>query len=100
MIAMREPPSFGVLRVREHVQQEQDLAVADARQPRAEAARRAALVFGAHRFLVALPVLAVGRIGNQVIECPARMPIVGKRAAEPDVVGVTARRVLHEEIGL
>ena len=48
----------------EHVQQEQGLAVADARQPGAEAASRTPFVFCFDRGLVALPVLAVGRIGD------------------------------------
>ena len=100
MMAMREPPSFGLLGVRQHVQQEQQLAVADARKSRGEAARRAALVLGAHGVLVALPVLAVGRIGDQVVEGLAGVAVVGQRAAEGDVVGVAAGRVLHEEIGL
>ncbi len=100
MMAMREPPSFGVLRVGQHVQQEQELAVADPRQARAEPARGAALVLGAHGVLVALPVLAVGRIGDQVVEGLAGVAVVGERAAEGDVVGVAAGRVLHEQVGL
>ncbi len=98
MIAIREPPSFGLLRVRQHVQEEQKLPVADARQTRREAARRAALMFGADCLFVALPVLAIGRIGDQVIERPAGMAVVGERAAERDVVGIAAGRLLHEEI--
>ena len=40
MMAMREPPLLGLLGVREHVQQEEQLAIADARQPGTEAAGR------------------------------------------------------------
>src|SRR6516162_8202515 len=84
----------------EHVQQEQELAVADPRQTRSEPAGSAALVFGPDSGLVALPVLAVGRIGDQVIKALVGMTIVGKRAAERDVVGVAAGWVLHEEVRL
>jgi len=38
------------------------------REARAEAASRAALVLGAHGVLVALPVLPVGRVRDQVVE--------------------------------
>ena len=76
--------------VRQHVQQEQELAVADARQPRPEAAGRAPVVLGAHRVLVALPVLAVGRVGDHVVEAAAGVPVVGQGAAEDDVLGVAA----------
>ena len=62
--------------VSEHVQQEQCLTVADAREPRAEAPGRAPFMFGLHRGLVAFPVLAVGRIRDQVIKMVGGMPIV------------------------
>ena len=84
----------------EHVQQEQGLAVADARQTGAEAAGRPALVLGFDRGLVPLPVLAVGRIGDQVVERLAGMAVVGEGASESDVFRVAARRVLHEDVGL
>ena len=59
-----------------HVKQEQGLPVADARQPRAEAASHTPFVFCFDRGLVALPVLAVGGIGDQVIEGLAGMAVV------------------------
>ena len=68
-----------VLRVREHVQQEEELAVADARQTRTEAAGRAALVLGPHGVFVALPVLAVGRIRDQVVEMLVCVAVVRER---------------------
>jgi hypothetical protein len=82
--------------VRQHVQQEQQLSVADARQARRETARGAALVLRLHGIFVALPVLAVRRIRDQVVESLAGMAVVRERAAVRDVVGVAARRVLHE----
>ena len=86
--------------VRQHVQQEQELAVADARQARSEAAGRAPVVLVAHRVLVALPVLAVGRVGDHVVEAGAVVPVVRKRAAEDDVVRVPPVAGLHEEVRL
>lgn len=75
----------------EHVQQEEELAVADARQAGSESAGGPARILGADGVFVALPVLAVGRIGDQVVEALARVPIRRKRAAEGDVVGVVLK---------
>ena len=58
----------GRLGVREHVLQEEKLPVADPRQTRYEAPGGAPVVLVLHGVLIALPVLAVGRIGDQVIE--------------------------------
>ena len=69
MMARREPPSLRLLHVGQHVEEEKKLAVADARQAWSETARDAPRSCSAtHGVLVPLPVLAVGRIGDQVIE--------------------------------
>ncbi len=80
----REPRAavLRVLGVREQVQQEQELPVTDPRQAWAEPAGRTALVFGLDGVLVALPILAVGRIGDQIVERVAAVAIVPERAAE------------------
>src|SRR5207245_641042 len=57
-----------IVGVRKHLKQEEELAVADAREPRGEASRRAPFVLSTHGVLVALPVLAIGRIRDQVVE--------------------------------
>src|SRR5687767_6669419 len=57
-------------------------------------------MLGAHCVLVTLPILAVGRIGDEIVEAQAGVTIVRERAAEGDVVRVAALRFLHEEIGL
>ena len=59
-----------LLGVGEHVEQEQELAVADPRQARCEAAGSASIVLAPYCVLVALPVFAVGRIGDHVVEGP------------------------------
>jgi len=79
MIARREPAILRILGVREHVQQKEKLAVADARQSRSEATRGPALTLGADGIFVALPVLAVGWIGDQVVETLAGVVIGRKR---------------------
>jgi hypothetical protein len=66
----------------QHVQEEEELAVADARQARREAARGAALVLGTHGVLIPLPVFPVGRVRDQVVEGLAGMAVVGECAAE------------------
>src|SRR5439155_26469036 len=48
----------------------------------------------------ALPVLAVRRIRDRVVEAGTGVAIVRQRAAEGDVVGVAPRGVLHEEVRL
>ena len=45
-------------------------------------------------------VLAVRRVGNQIVEADARVLVLRQRAAERDVVGVAAGRILHEQIRL
>ncbi len=59
-----------------------------------------ALVLCPHRVLVALPVLAVGRIGDEVVEVETGQAVVRERAAVRDVVGVAPGGILHKEIGL
>ena len=54
--------------MRQHVQQEQELTIADARQARPEAAARALVVLVAHRVLVALD-LAVVHVSSVPV-CP------------------------------
>ena len=90
-------PALGrPLDVRHHVQQEQELAVADPRQARPEASGGATVVFVPHGVLIALPVLAVGRIGDHVVEGAARVPVVREGAAEEDVLRVAPVDRLHE----
>ena len=72
-------------RAREHVKKEERLPVADPRESGTEAAGRPARVLGLDRVLVPLPVLPVGRVGDQVVEAPVRVPVVGEHAAEGDV---------------
>ena len=57
--------------MRQHVLEEQQLAVRFPRQPGREASCFTALVLGLHGLLVALPVLAVGRVRDEIIEAPA-----------------------------
>ena len=61
-----------LLGVGKHVEQEQELAVADPRQARCEAAGGAPVVLGPYRVPVALPVFAVGWIGDHVVEAGSR----------------------------
>jgi hypothetical protein len=82
--------------VRKHVEQEQELAVADPRQPWRETPCPAPVVLGPHGLLVALPVLPVGRVGDQVVERHPGVTVVRERAPIGDVVGVAAGRILHE----
>ena len=100
MIAIRDPPWSGALAWRQHVEQEQELPVADSGQARRKAACGAPVVLGPHRVLVALPVLAVGRIGDHVVEAGSGVPVVRERAPEEDVVRVAAVLRLHEEVRL
>src|SRR5687768_6728380 len=65
-----------LLRVLQHVEQEKELSVADARKSWREASLRAAVVFGADRLLIALPVFAVRRIGDEVVERTAGVFVV------------------------
>ena len=94
------PALSRVLLVREHVQQEEELPVADPRQAGPEPAGGAPVVLAAHRVLVALPVLAVGGIGDQVVEVVTRVPVARERAPGEDVLGVAAVLRLHEEVRL
>ncbi len=73
-----------------NVLQEEELAVADTRETRLEAAGRAARRLGLDGLFVHLPVFAVGRIGQQVVKVLPAVAVVGQDAAEGDVVGVPA----------
>ena len=64
-------------------------------QARVRRTQRSPGVLGPHRVLVALPVLAVGRIGDQVVEGGGGVPVVRERAPEEDI-GVAAVLRLHE----
>ena len=86
--------------MREHVQQKQELAIADPRQSRPETAGGAPVVLAAHGVLVALPVLAVGRIRDQIIEVVTGLAVFRERAPEEDVLRVTTVFRLHEQIRL
>lgn len=86
--------------MREHVQQEQELSVADSRRSGGEPPGTAPLVLRFHRRLVPLPVLAVRRIRDQVIKLLARESVVGKRGSEEDVLRVATCRRLHVDVGL
>ena len=86
--------------MREHVLEEKELTVTDARQSGAEATRGAPRVLFLDRFLVALPIFSVGRIRDEVIEQALPVPIVRKRAAEENVLRVASIRALHEEVRL
>src|SRR5207245_5267693 len=65
-----------------------------------EPPRSAAVLLGAHGGLVSLPVLPVGRIGDQVVERDPGVAVVGERAPKGDLLGVSSVRRFHEEIGL
>ncbi len=82
----------------QHVQEEEELPVADARQARGEAAGLPSLVLGADGFLIAPPLLAVRWVGDQVVESATRVAVVGEHTAERDVVRVPTGRVFHEEV--
>jgi hypothetical protein len=65
-----------IVLVGQHVKEEQKLPVADARQAWPETTRCPPLVLRTDRVFIALPVLPVGRIGDQVVEPAARVAIV------------------------
>ena len=52
----------------QHVEEEEGLSIADPREPRAEAPGRPPFVLRLDRSLFTLPVLAVGRVGDQMVE--------------------------------
>ena len=61
------------------------------RQTGAKPARGAARVFIPYRALVPLPVLALGRICDQVIEGLIGVAVVGKGGSEGDIVGANTQ---------
>jgi hypothetical protein len=80
------------------VLKKEELPVADARQSRAEAARVSARVLFLNGILVALPIFAVGRIGDEVIEEAMLVPILRQRTAEKNVLRVPPIGAFHEEV--
>ena len=85
----------------DHVLQEEQRAVVDARQPGAEAAVEAALVvLLLDLLLLLLPVHAEGRIGEEVVEGLARELVLGEAVAEADVVAAAVVvHLLHQHVG-
>src|SRR5690606_22396939 len=90
--------------LREHVLQEEQRAVVDARQPGAEAAVVAeSLGFVRDVLLLLFPLHAEGRIGEHIVEGAllalgvAVEAVLGEGVAEDDVVGVLA---FDEHVGL
>ena len=80
-----------IAHLRNHVLEEKQLAVGDARQARAEASFRAkCLRLFPYRVLVLLPVHAVGRIGQHVVKRFPPVRIVRQRVAEGYLLGVVA----------
>ena len=95
---------LGRAHFRQHVLQEQQRAVVDARQPRAEPAGIAeGLGLVPNRLALLLPLHAEGRVGQHVVEGPRPARVVGPEGvrgegvAEMDVVRVLA---LDEHVGL
>jgi len=73
------------------VLEEQELPIRNARQPGPEAPRHALLCgLILDRVGVFLPVDAVGRIGQHVVEAPVGMRVLSQRVAICDVLGVVA----------
>ncbi len=92
-IARREPLG---LHLADHVLQEEERAVVDARQAGAEAAVVAeALGLVADEALLRLPLHAEGRVGKQVVEARAGVAVGGEAVAEGDVLEVLA---LHHQV--
>ena len=78
--------------------QEEELAVGNTRRARAEPPGMALIGgFRLDRVLILLPVHAIGRIGQHVVELAVPVRIIGKRIAEGDLFGVVAR---DQHIGL
>ena len=89
------------------MQQEEQLAVADPGEAGPEAPVCTQVVFGPYRVLVEPPVLAVGGIGDQVVEAhsgPAvvhlGVAVIRQGVPEGDPLGVASALGLHEQVGL
>src|SRR5438552_3340023 len=81
------------LKVADHVEQEQECPVVDARQLAGVAVKAGSpLKF----LLLGLPVHAEGRIGEQVVEVLTGELVVGKRVAELDLAVLVT---LDEQVG-
>ena len=89
---------FGRTHLGEHVLQEQQRAVVDARRARSEPALITQLVvLVLDVFLLLLPLHAEGRIGEHVIELFFGESVPGERVREDDVVRILT---LDEHVGL
>jgi hypothetical protein len=85
--------------VGQHVQEEEELAVGDARQSCAEATVIATLRLFLDFSAVNLPFRAVGRIGELEIEAARGVGVLRERGAEGDVVGVAPGGIEQEHFG-
>ena len=94
-IASRDPPSSAGSHLRDHVLQEQERAVGDARQASPEPARVAEFRFGFDLLLDLLPLHAERRVGQQVVESAAGIAILAERIAEDDAPGPAAQQHLR-----
>src|SRR5439155_16063685 len=79
------------LHLRDHVHDEEQRAVVDARQAGAEAAFEGLFVmFPLYEVGLRLPLDAEGRVGEQVVEPVPRQTVLGEAVAELDVLRVLA----------
>src|SRR5262249_39987968 len=79
---------------------EEKLSVGRSRDPGAEATRGAELCLRLDLIFVLLPLLAVGRVRELVMEALGCVLVVGEGAPELDVLGVAAVLAANEEVGL
>ncbi len=107
---MRLPSGVSALHLAEHVGQEQHLAVARAGDERVlgvagvfdDEARVLDAVLAAHALEVALPALAVGRVGEHEVELAGRERVVGERRVLRPADDVVRRLALalEQQVGL
>ena len=93
-------PLVRVVHPAEHVLEEQELAVADPRQTGLESILGRPCGLGPDCLLIEVPVLAIRRIGEEVVERAVGVAVMGQSAAEGDVVGVAAIGALDVQVGL
>ncbi len=84
----------------EHVLEEEELAVADARQAGAETAGRRLCRARRARLGIALPIFAVGRVGDEVVEVLYRRGGRWRGCCRRGFLGVAAVGGFHIEVGL
>jgi hypothetical protein len=84
----------------EHVLEEQELAVGDARQAGTEAGVVAELGFGCDGGAVGLPFVAVGWIGELEIEGGFAELVAGEGGAELDRIAIRFGGIEQEQVGL